>query len=110
MVPALRPTPLRPTIWNPARVAAVVRLWNAGLSAPAIARRIGASRLSVESKLAKLRRAGVALVRRRSRQAAATPRTTRRCLHCGAGFASEHVGNRICPTCLIDGPFTSAMV
>ncbi|MGH6720203.1 MAG: hypothetical protein ACREER_12890 [Alphaproteobacteria bacterium] len=87
-----------------------MRLWNDGAPAPAIARRLGLTRHSIESKLAKLRRAGAPLARRRSRLEAANPRALRRCLHCGCGFPSAHIGNRICPTCLIDGPYTSALV
>jgi hypothetical protein len=102
------PKPFSP--WEAARVDQVVRLWNAGLSAPDIARRLGTSRHSVESKIAKLRRAGVSLAHRRSRAAAISPYARRRCLHCDHPFDSEHIGNRICPICLIDGPFTSAMV
>jgi hypothetical protein len=100
---------MEPT-WDAMRTRELVRLWNEGQHAPAIARRLGVTRHSIESKLAKLRRAGAPLARRRSRLEAANPRAVRRCLHCGQGFPSEHVGNRICPTCLIDGPFTSALV
>ena len=101
--------PLAPS-WSAARVDQAVRLWNQGLSAPEIARRLGVTRFGVESKLAKLRRAGVALAHRRGRQRPAPARAQRPCLHCGGRFDSEHPGNRICPTCLVDGPFTSAMV
>jgi hypothetical protein len=31
------------------------------------------------------------------------------CLYCGALFASSHIGNRICPTCLDEGPFSGAI-
>jgi hypothetical protein len=103
------PSPL-PRVWDAARIARVLNLWNQGWSAPAIARDLGASRHSVESKLAKLRRAGLAVARRHRASPVASQRAWRRCLHCGLPFDSEHVGNRLCPTCLVEGPFTSAMV
>jgi len=98
------------TPWSKERTAHLVRLWNAGVPAPEIARALGTTRHGVESKLAKLRRAGAPLARRRSAPEAASTRARRRCLHCGQGFASEHKGNRLCPTCLVEGPFTSALV
>jgi hypothetical protein len=98
------------TRWTAQRINHLAELWNAGLPAPAIARRLGTSRVAIESKLAKLRRAGRDLVRRRCRPERRSRRASRRCLYCGSSFASEHVGNRICPTCLEEGPFTSAML
>ena len=104
------PSAVADQLWTEARTAEVVRLWNAGLSAPEIADRLGATRYAIESKLAKLRRAGVALDRRRRRKMIQPARAIRRCLYCANDFASEHVGNRLCPACLDDGPFTSALV
>lgn len=110
MSPDRASRPIGTVTWDPARVDRMVSLWNQGLTAPAIARRVGVTRLGVESKLAKLRRTGVVLARRRSRIDPAPARARRACLHCGHDFDSEHVGNRLCPTCLVDGPFTSALV
>jgi hypothetical protein len=104
----MRPTPAR---WTEERVGTLTRLWNEGRAVAEIAHRMRLSRAAVESKLAKLRRAGRAVPRRRPKPPT-RPRgaAMRRCLHCGRDFASEHVGNRICPACLADGPFTSALV
>jgi hypothetical protein len=71
---------------------------------------MGLTRMAVESKLAKLRRAGKPLARRNGPRRTAPTRAMRRCLYCGHAFASEHAGNRLCPPCLVEGPFTSAMV
>lgn len=82
-----------------ARDVEIVDLWNGGLNAPEIAGRLGATRYAIESKIGKLRRAGVVLDSRQQRRPKPAT-TTRRCLYCGDDFASEHVGNRLCPTCL----------
>ncbi|MSP81934.1 MAG: hypothetical protein EXQ94_03120 [Alphaproteobacteria bacterium] len=88
----------------------LVDLWNAGRAARVIAGLMGTSRDAVESKLAKLRRAGRPLARRRAARGTPKVETLRRCLHCNQDFASQHICNRLCPTCLEEGPFTSAMV
>ena len=98
------------SIWPPARADELVRLWNSGAPTSEIARRLGASRAAIESKLTKLRHAGRQLARRRTPRLCGGRRADRRCLYCGQSFASEHIGNRICPICLVEGPFTSAMV
>ncbi len=105
-----RGTVLRPTpIWPAEASRALIRLWNAGLSAARIAANLGATTRAVESKVRKLRAAGHALAPRRP--ARKRPRRApRACLYCGEKFASSHVGNRLCPGCLETGPFTSAMV
>jgi hypothetical protein len=103
--------PMAPCSWTPERTAEIVRLWNAGLDAPTIAGRMGLSRLAIESRLARLRRQGAMLEPRRRRRAKPGPaRAMRRCLFCAEDFASEHAGNRLCPACLVDGPYTSALV
>lgn len=104
------PPPIRPTAcWPEGSAEALIRLWNGGLSASQVARRLGKTVRAVESKLRKLRTAGHRLETRRP----ATPRRAgsapRKCLYCGEIFASTHVGNRLCPTCLEEGPFTSAI-
>ncbi len=106
--------PIRPTAnWPAGRAETLIELWNAGRSAAEIAARLGVGVGAVESKLHKLRIAGHHLVRRRAGPAGRTRRTGRagrRCLHCGEMFASDHPGNRLCPVCLDEGPFTSALV
>ena len=108
---------IRPTAaWPTANAEMLIELWNAGRTATEIAARLGVGVRAVESKLGKLRAAGHELVRRRAvsarraEKAGRAGRARRRCLHCGAMFASEHPGNRICPVCLDEGPFTSALV
>ena len=103
-------SPLLVAVWPAERVGELVRRWNAGEPSAAIAAALGTTRNAIESKLAKLRRAGSPLTRKRRWRERREARAPRRCLHCGATFASEHIGNRICPTCLAEGPFTSAMV
>ncbi len=104
--PRIPPTPS----WPPGAAETLIRLWNAGLSGPEIASRLGVTARAVESKVRKLRVAGHALVERRARAPRRAQRAARKCLYCGAMFASAHIGNRLCPTCLEEGPFTSAMV
>ena len=100
-----------PTTWTPERTADLLAHWNGGKPVSEIAVVLGLTRLAVESRIAKLRRSGRPVAHRHQRRTVPKPRhTQRRCLHCGNDFASEHIGNRICPTCLVDGPFTSAMV
>ncbi len=96
--------------WTTARVETLVVSWNAGRSAADIAKQLAVSPRAVESKLHKLRAAGRDLVRRRAGPAKPAGRARRRCLHCGEMFASDHPGNRLCPVCLDEGPFTSALV
>ncbi len=103
--------PVGPTAaWPTASAETLIALWNAGRSAAEIAARLGVGVRAVESKLGKLRAAGHDLVRRRAGVARRAGRARRRCLHCGAMFASDHPGNRLCPVCLDEGPFTSALV
>ena len=103
--------PIRPTSsWPAATAEALIRLWNSGLSAAQVAARLGATTRAVESKVRKLRVAGYPLASRRPKPPPRLRRARRKCLYCGQGFASSHVGNRICPTCIEAGPFSSAMV
>ena len=110
--PSIRST----AAWPAASAETLIELWNAGRTAAEIAKRLSVSVRAVESKLRKLRAAGHDLVRRRATvaqragRAGRAGRARRRCLHCGAMFASAHPGNRICLVCLDEGPFTSALV
>lgn len=102
---------VRPTAaWPAARAETLIALWNAGRSTAQIATRLDVSVAAVEGKLRTLRAAGHDLVRRRAGVARRVGRARRRCLHCGATFASEHPGNRLCSVCLEEGPYTSALV
>ena len=92
--------------WPAGAAEMLIELWNGGLSAAQAAKRLGTTKRAIECKVHKLRIAGFALAARRPRR----PRgAKRKCLYCGETFASSHVGNRICPVCLEDGPFTSAI-
>jgi len=102
--------PIRPTpCWPDGSAEALIRLWNAGLSAGQVARRLGKTARAIESKLRKLRTAGHRLETRRPRVPRRNGSAPRKCLYCGETFASTHAGNRLCPTCLEEGPFTSAI-
>ena len=70
---------------------------------------MGFSLRAVESKVRKLRAAGHYLASRRAMPENAAPTVMRRCLHCQGKFPSQHIGNRICPACLDDGPFASGL-
>ncbi len=106
-----RPAPIRATPnWPTGTAETLIRLWNAGLSAPQVAARLDTTARAVDSKVRKLRLAGYSLAARRPRSAPRLRRARRTCLYCGRTFASSHAGNRICHTCLETGPFTSAMV
>ncbi len=94
--------------WSAAALAALVRLWDEGLTAPEVAARLGKTARAVECKVHKLRAAGHRLAPRRSGRGPC--RARRRCLYCGGSFLSSHAGNRLCPVCLADGPFTSSLV
>ena len=108
--------------WSAVEIDILQGHWNAGLTTAEIASRLGKTTRAVECKIYKLRCQGWLLPARR--RAKAEPhgdhgiihgirpdqRAIRRCLYCGEGFASSHKGNRLCPGCLDDGPFTSAMV
>ena len=97
--------------WSAAAHAALVRLWDEGLTAPEVAARLGKTTRAVECKVYKLRAAGYPLAPRRSgRGRCQARRARRRCLYCGGTFLSSHPGNRLCPVCLADGPFTSSLV
>lgn len=103
--------PIRPTpSWPAGRAEALIRLWNCGLVTAEIAARLGVTPRAVDSKVRKLRVAGYRLAARRPRCPRTIRRARRKCLHCGALFPSSHIGNRICGTCLEDGPFTGALV
>lgn len=104
--PVIRPTPRWPT----EAAEALVRLWRQGLSTPEIAARLGMTTRAIDSKVRKLRVAGIDLPRRMDERGARTAFAQRRCLHCGQMFASSHIGNRLCPTCLEEGPFTSTIL
>ncbi len=109
VLPADRP--IRPTpCWPLHAVETLVRLWRAGHSTPEIATRLGMTARAIDSKLRKLRVAGIDLPRRRRVAGRRVARAQRRCLYCGRLFASSHVGNRLCPTCLEEGPFTSSVL
>ncbi len=91
-----------------------------------IASRLGKTTRAVECKIYKLRARGCVLPARRRGISGrdddggfhggfhsgnrGDQRARRRCLYCGEDFDSSHRGNRICPCCLEDGPFTIAMV
>jgi len=83
----------------------LIALWNGGGTAAQVAATLGKSVRAVESKVRKLRVAGHRLSGRRQAVPRITRVVTRRCLHCGHPFPSEHIGNRICRDCLDDGPF-----
>ncbi|MFP6740509.1 MAG: hypothetical protein VCD33_02615 [Alphaproteobacteria bacterium] len=83
-------------------------MWNQGLTAPEVGARIGKTARAVECKVYKLRAAGHSLAPRRAIDEPA--RVSRRCLYCGEDFPSSHPGNRLCPGCLVDGPFTSTLL
>ncbi len=99
----VRPTPP----WPAETVAVLVRLWDEGLTAAEVAARLGKTAGAVRAKLHKLRAASVPLAG--GRRATRRNCVRRSCLYCGRRFPSEHVGNRLCPGCLEDGPFTSAI-
>lgn len=106
-----RPLPSATPGWSAAALAALVRLWDEGLTAPEVAARLGKTTRAVECKVHKLRAAGHRLAaRRRGRETGRARRARRRCLYCGGSFLSSHPGNRLCAVCLADGPFTSALV
>ncbi len=104
--PRLRPSP----VWPAPRVEALIDLWNAGLATAEVARDLGATVRAVEGKLHKLRVAGRIIANRRRRPPARSKQAPRRCLYCSRMFASSHVGNRLCPACLEDGPFTGTLL
>ena len=103
-------------------MALLQRHWRDGLTTAEIAARLGRTARAVECKIYKLRVQGCVLAVRRRRKPdpdsgngiflkkPTDQRAIRRCLYCSESFASSHKGNRICPNCLEDGPFTSAMV
>lgn len=112
--------------WPASAVDSLRRHWNEGLTTAEIASRLGKTARAVECKIYKLRARGCVLPARRRGISGrdddgglysglhggnrADQRARRRCLYCGENFDSSHRGNRICPVCLEDGPFTSAMV
>ncbi|MFQ5985297.1 MAG: GcrA family cell cycle regulator, partial [Alphaproteobacteria bacterium] len=96
--------------WPAQRVEELLKLWREGVPVKEIARRFEVTVPAVESKVVRLRSAGYRLARRRAGPPATRAQRLRRCLYCGERFMSEHIGNRLCPACLENGPFTSAMV
>ncbi len=103
--------PIAPTPrWPAGRAEALVDLWNRGLATADLAARLGVTTRAVDSKVRKLRIAGHALAARRLRRRQRPRRARRKCLHCGRLFASAHIGNRLCPPCLEDGPFSGALL
>lgn len=115
-----RKSPIRPTARWPAGTAeTLMRLWNQGWGTTELARRFAVTTRAIDSKVRRLRVVGHELAARRPRYArrsdvlAAPGRpgdhAPRCCLYCGALFASSHIGNRICPTCLDEGPFSGAI-
>ena len=105
-VGSITPTPR----WPAGRAEALIDLWNRGLATADIAARLGVTTRAVDSKVRKLRIAGHALAARRPRRRQRPRCTRRKCLHCGRLFASAHIGNRLCPPCLEDGPFSGALL
>ena len=100
---AAKPTPR----WPAADTAALIEAWNAGASPAALAARFGISVNAIYARVRALRRQGVALQARRGRDGGGAPKQSRRngparrrCLTCGEGFRSTHIGNRICLACL----------
>ncbi len=97
--------------WPASAVDSLQAHWNSGLTTAEIAARLDKSVRAVECKIYKLRAGGCILPARRPGKAEQNDqRARRRCLYCGDDFDSSHRGNRICPGCLEDGPYTSAMV
>ncbi len=108
--------------WTGCETASLQRYWNDRLTTAEIASRLGKTVRAVECKIYKLRARGCVLPARRRVKSdhhaggeclgggQATQRARRRCLYCGEDFDSSHHGNRLCPGCLEDGPFTSAIV
>mgnify|MGYP002525418329 CR=1 FL=1 len=106
--------------WPDSAVDSLRRHWLEGLTTAEIASRLGKTARAVECKIYKLRVRGCILPARRRGKADGAgsfpgenridQRARRRCLYCAEQFDSSHPGNRICPGCLEDGPFTSAMV
>lgn len=103
------PIPATPR-WPAGSAEDLIRLWNEGCSAAEAAARLGLSARAVESKVRKLRVAGHHLAARRGGRPRRAQRAARRCLYCGDMFPSSHIGNRICPGCLDEGPFSGALV
>ncbi|MFQ5783594.1 MAG: GcrA family cell cycle regulator [Alphaproteobacteria bacterium] len=103
----LAPIPPTPR-WPAGSAEALIRLWRAGLPTAEIGARLGVTARAIDSKVRKLRTAGYALPARRTASAPRARRARRSCLYCGRPFASSHIGNRLCPACLEDGPFGSA--
>ena len=101
--------------WSEQTIETLRRHWGEGLTTSEIAGRLGKTARAVECKIYKLRVQGCGLPARRKSASGhdhgqADQRARRRCLYCSESFDSSHPGNRICPGCLEDGPFTSAMV
>ncbi len=106
--------------WPGSAVELLRQYWIEGLTTAEIAGRLGKTVRAVECKIYKLRVQGCVLPARRRGNSdrdgsvhgenRADQRACRRCLYCSESFDSSHPGNRICPGCLEDGPFTSAMV
>ena len=103
-------TPIRPTCRWPAGTAeTLLRLWKLDWSTMELACRFGVTTRAIDSKVRRLRVAGHELAARRPQRARRNGHAPRCCLYCGGLFASSHIGNRICPTCLDEGPFTGAI-
>lgn len=106
--------------WSESAVESLRQHWVDGLTTAEIAGRLGKTVRAVECKIYKLRVRGCVLPARRGAKSnhdgefpgtkQADQRARRRCLYCGESFDSSHHGNRLCPGCLEDGPFTSAMI
>jgi 5-methylcytosine-specific restriction endonuclease McrA len=96
--------------WPTDRTRALVRLWNSGLSAADVAVALETTVRAVECKVHKLRAAGHAIATRRRRPPSEPKKAPRKCLYCGGMFASTHIGNRLCPPCLEEGPFTGTLL
>lgn len=101
-----RPSP----VWTAHRTRRLIGLWNAGLATAEVAAALETTLRAVECKLHKLRAAGHHVATRRQNPPTPSNKARRKCLYCGGMFASTHIGNRLCPACLEDGPFTGAML
>lgn len=101
-----RPSP----VWTAYRTRRLISLWNTGLATAEVAAVLETTLRAVECKVHKLRAAGHHVAPRRQSPPARSNKARRKCLYCGGMFASTHIGNRLCPACLEDGPFTGAML
>jgi hypothetical protein len=98
--------------WPVEKTVALLEMWNKGVCAVVIARRLGISRHAVEAKLRRLRSA-------RRRKYVVVPHALGRhaatrakpigppCLSCGETFRQQHRFDRVCKRCEQDEAWTS---